>query len=165
MLFLFILHSVVAAGSFFWSKRPQAGGRNPSILSQVPLLTLAGEGQRPPSTPWTIALPLLTPSPPPIATSVDGGKAQLQEPRRGRPQAVWFSSWLKVRKQPLQCCCVRWVRIKPFYFFYKRAEGKPPMEFCCCFQNLLYYTKFRRWAEEGEMAPRLLFTDNGGMLD
>lgn len=52
------------------------------------LLERGREGHRPPSTPWTIALPLLTPSPPPIATSVGGGKAQLQEPRRGRPQAV-----------------------------------------------------------------------------
>lgn len=74
---LFILHSLLAACSFFWSSEPQAE-QEPPWHSQYHCLCFLVKGKRrhmPPSTPLTIALPLLTLPLPPTATSVGAGKA------------------------------------------------------------------------------------------
>lgn len=42
---LFTLCSVLAPCGFFWSSEPQGEGRKPLILSEAPLLMLAGQGQ------------------------------------------------------------------------------------------------------------------------
>lgn len=116
------------------------------------LLRRGKKRNTPPLMPSTVALPLLAPTPPPTATS-----AQLQEPQRGRPQSVSLPGhW----RQESSFGCFSSIPIKSLYLFFKlERRRKATHRAVSSGRENPYYMKFRRWAKEGDMAPRLQYSN------
>lgn len=166
----FYLASVLGACSFFWSSEPQAEGRNPLILSEVPLLMLAGEGQEEART-SLYTLHYSTSLAATISTSYCNfsGCRKSTTPRTTEAQtSVWFSSSLKVRRQSLLYCCIRWVQTKPLCFFTGRQKASHPWDSVVVFsrrENCFITSSSVDGQQKGkQLLGCSTLTNNGGLL-